>query len=672
MGLILNLFLLVFFLSADVFATRYACTTDQKFQDWLNQLPVDITNDTELVKYSDISSCKSQCRETQTCVTNTTSTGGYTCPLFDMNTDLGVHDDLGRNAFSSQNSCNNSCYIQNSCIAWTDEAKCYPISFDKSNPVSDYTGKTVFTRYTINWNCESSSTNHGECLAYKTTRIDDNTTFDLSKIGWKSKRFSEGEEALVAVSEMEQFQHIWSGWNGMCERGIKMDNSWMSDPMTILSFASMAYTGALDGAYGTAAESASQSVKNSFDNMTTLGSASTTTVDTGQSITNTSSSVMQSASDTFQSIKSTYSTVVFPATTVSGAVTYGSLVMNAAVITAAALSEPSDNDLDTAQDYMNAQLGVSSASIAAVNYSQCMASIGLSFPNMMGFSVDSNESMSSDLREPWKNQISLSDEQLASLMEATSVSFVKGSYFMLTHQNNIGHYIATSAIAYTQAGQVICGGGTIAKAINVNNQIATDNSGGGGINAEAMASAALGQALGYLPPPYNLMASIALKVLTSVSEGNACTDEDLAMSWGPQQYKTNKALKFSQCHDVDSACVAKLFGTTCIRRAYYQCCYDQEITKIFVEGVKAQLGESWTRNECDDIEISDLKEVSFRKCLNNENPVSNKCFPQDSWLALNIAIKKQAVKGFDANSLSNMAIDAMPIGNDPWGPRVGD
>jgi len=204
------------------------------------------------------------------------------------------------------------------------------------------------------------------------------------------------------------------------------------------------------------------------------------------------------------------------------------------------------------------------------------------------------------------------------------------------------------------------------------NQIAVDNNGGGGINAEAMASAALGQALGYLPPPYNLMASIALKVLTSVSEGNACTDEDLAMSWGPQQYKTNKALKFSQCHDVDSGCVSKLFGGSCIRRAYYKCCYDQEITKIFVEGVKEQLGKSWIKNQCDDIEISDLKEVSFRKCLNNENPINNKCFPQDSWLALNIAIKKQAVKGFDANSLGNMAIDAMPIGNDPWGPRVGD
>ena len=47
---------------------RYICTTDEPFIKWLNQEPVDINDDTVLVKYSDNDSCKTQCRNTNTCL----------------------------------------------------------------------------------------------------------------------------------------------------------------------------------------------------------------------------------------------------------------------------------------------------------------------------------------------------------------------------------------------------------------------------------------------------------------------------------------------------------------------------------------------------------------------------------------------------------------------------
>ncbi|MFA6195332.1 MAG: hypothetical protein WC656_01655 [Sulfurimonas sp.] len=681
MNFILKSFFILFFIFVNVEA-KYVCSTDQVFQDWLNQKPADVSNDIALVKYSDLVSCKSQCKKTASCVAGATT--GYTCPLFDLNTDL-TGDDLGLNSFSNVTTCNSECYQQNSCVAWTDNPKCTPASFDKSNPVSDYTGKTVFTKYDISWNCTSSETTHGACLAYTTQRIDDNTTFDLSKIGWKSKKFAGPDEAMTAVAGMEQFQHIWSGWNGMCENGVVFDSAWMSDPMTLLSFAKMLYTGALAGAYGTATDGSglmqqgaqsisdtAKSVGDSFDKLTTFGDSAaeggTKTIDAAKAAEDTSK--VTGAAGTFAKIKDVADINLIDATSLTNAVSVGDAVMSAAAIISAGMSEPAGDDLKTADDYMKAQLGGTNASIAAVNYTQCMASIGLSFPNMVGFSVDSNESMSVELREPWKNIITLSDNQLAGLMKATSVKFVKGSYLLQSHSGNIGYYIATTSLAYTQAGQVICGNGTIAKAININNQMASDKS--GGMNTQAMAGAAVGQALTYLPPPYNLIASIALKMLTSVSEGNACTDEDIAMKWGMQQFKTNKALKFSQCHATGSECAAKYFWGSCMRTRNLSCCYDQEMTKIFVEGVKAQIPKAWVKNQCDDIGLEDLKNVSFRKCLNSEDPVIAKCFPQASWLALNDAIKKQTVKGFDASSLTNMAVDAMPIGNDPWGPRIGD
>jgi hypothetical protein len=37
-------------------------------------------------------------------------------------------------------------------------------------------------------------------------------------------------------------QHIWSGWKGKCVKGMKMDSSYLSDPMTIVSYAMSAYS----------------------------------------------------------------------------------------------------------------------------------------------------------------------------------------------------------------------------------------------------------------------------------------------------------------------------------------------------------------------------------------------------------------------------------------------
>lgn len=710
---ILGLFFIFLLLTTNIEA-RYVCSTDDAFQGWLTQEDVDINDDSVLVKYADLVSCKSQCRNITNCV-DLISNGTYTCPLYASNVDLG--GDLGLNSFSNASTCENSCFKQNNCVAWTDSPNCTPASFEKSNPVSDWTGKTVFTKYNISWDCKNEEVLHGGCLKYETQIIDDNTTFDLSRVGWESKEFKGQEEAMTAVAEMEQFQHIWSGWNGMCEDGMKFDSSFLSDPMTLLSFATMAYTGALQNGYGQAVTdmtaNATNTVQASFDAAaTSISNAATTAsnavsnaasgvgdaisnaadavgfssqaggqvvsnaaetsgsvANIGTGVTETASATQTALSSNWAQVQSFLNTELVGATSYTTAVTYGSAAMDLATIAMAAFSEPTEDDLKIADDYMKAQLGATDASVAAVNYTQCMAAIGLSFPNLMGHAVDSEEAMSIELREPWKNIITLSDNQLAYLMHATSESFVRASYLQMSRSGDRGNYIAITSLAYQQAGQVICGNGRIALAMNVNAQIANDSS---GLNTQAMATAAIGSALSYLPPPYNLMANIALKMLTAISSGDACHNEDIAMKWGIQQYKTNKAFAFGQCHYIDSECAAKWFWGSCMRDRHFYCCYDQEMTRIFVEGAKAQLPKNWQRNQCSDLELSDLKNISFRKCLESENPTTDKCFPIDKWNELNSAITKQTVKGFDASSLTDMAMDSMPVGDDPWGPRIGD
>ena len=117
------------------------------------------------------------------------SQDGYSCPLFDANTDIG--GDVDGNLFADTSNCNSSCFIQHPCTQWTDNPKCTPTDFSKSHPVSDYTGKTVFTKQNITWDCDTSETIAGECVNYEKQKIQSNVKFDTSRVGWKSKERSE-------------------------------------------------------------------------------------------------------------------------------------------------------------------------------------------------------------------------------------------------------------------------------------------------------------------------------------------------------------------------------------------------------------------------------------------------------------------------------------------------
>lgn len=184
--------------------------------------------------------------------------------------------------------------------------------------------------------------------------------------------------------------------------------------------------------------------------------------------------------------------------------------------------------------------------------------------------------------------------------------------------------------------------------------------------AGAVAMAAIGVGLSMLPPPANLIASILFKIMTSISNGNACDDEELAMKWGIIQAKTNKALQGAQCHMVRSECVAEWFWGACMRDRNYYCCYDQETTRIFVEGVKEQLQRGW--EDCSDITIFDLQNVSFRECQGNERPSVNKCFPSGKYKELIDALTKNAIKGLDVERLKDQAVQGLtlPGQGTPW------
>ena len=83
-------------------------------------------------------------------------------------------------------------------------------------------------------------------------------------------------------------------------------------------------------------------------------------------------------------------------------------------------------------------------------------------------------------------------------------------------------------------------------------------------------------------------------------------------------------------------------------------------TRIFVEGLKEQLGKGW--DSCNDLTINDLKNISFRPCRAGEDPMNDKCFSAAKHAELRASLLRAANKGgIDADKLKQQAINSMAI-----------
>lgn len=601
---------------------------------------------------------------------------GYKCPDFGVNVDLG--GDVKGNLFSKKNSCETKCYSQNSCAPYEAGGDCKMVSSKETNPVTDYTGKIVYTKKIFDWSCSKKETKIVGCKAWEYSTTEGNLTYSSKNPGQDDLDFSNNfGEALGAATISENASHIWSGWRGYCEKGIKVDDSWLSDPMQLLSLAMMAYTGALSGGYGAAAQSAAKAGTQS------VLDASSSAVSWGNDVGVISDDAMFSATDSIWSASETVSeagTAVSNIHSISdvvdSSVKYISNASNlellgyaahVASIVAPLLANVDEQDVKNADNYMMASLGESSTDQKAVAYANCMSSIGLSFVNVSASAVDSNET-SEELKTPFKHPSRLTYEQFSKLQVLTAQKKIniKKNFLITKVGGDALTIVPYSKIALQTIGQAVCS--PLKEAIIMNNRstesVKKSNSGNAQVEAAGMAAASM--AIGMLPPPYNLIGSVILKVFTSVENGDACKDEKIAQKWGLIEAKTNKSLKGGQCHLQKGKCQEKwAWGSCKLKRTYY-CCFDQESTRIFVEAAKEELGKTW--DSCNNISIYDLKNISFRKCKASENSFRDKCISSSKYNELSNSLTKKATKNLSAKRIVGEALDGLqlPGQTSPW------
>lgn len=687
--------------------TKYICTNTPEWQDYKNGFSTDLGN---VQRWSDETLCNQNCRTSFECTQTTIGTDtGYQCT---QRGGENIGGDIGGNLFSSKTQCDSACFEQNQCTPYA-QSNCSIVDEKLSEPVTDYLGKTVYRKKALSYNCQDRVDKQVGCAEYNVKVTEGDINYNVKAVGYETKNFTGNFENALTKAQMLEVgqQHIFSGWPGKCVSGMKWDFSYLSDPMTIMSYAMSAYQSmnylakadvgwakALQGKFDSYVNGIEAQYNTAVESLTTEGSAyksvtdsisstydkisesfkvttdtTTNTADVAKQTSNIASNTTStttlsgSAKSTLNALEKAEEAVKQQVNKLTGItwdapvlnygnyvnITQGDLIIFGAK-SALVVMAPQEEDYLTADKLLNGYAGIGTSDNEVQNYNSCMASIGASLPNLIAWSADGAQASSDQLVAPWKAPLRMTGEQLAAIATVTSENFVMSNYIVKETSGDIlMSVIAVSQTAYMKAAQTICMGTKVSQAAEQIQQ--TNNS------ADMTGAIALGiakAALSMVCAPCGFAATIVMDMATNVfAKVNTCSDEEDAIQWGMLDFKTNKFLNKEQCTFVKSECDKKVnfgFGSKCVRDRFEYCCYDQITTRVFAEGLKKQLNKDWS--SCNDISVDDLKDVSFRECRVGEVPYINKCFPIDEYSEFQKVLFRQSSKNI-SNGLSNGLID---------------
>ena len=705
--------------------TRYVCSTSDAWNNYINGFTDNID---DAQQWNENTLCEQNCRSNYTCIPKTeTGVNGYTCSQRGGE-DLG--GDLGGNFFSNQESCDASCFIQNSCEPYIN-SNCKIVDEQQSEPVSDWTGKTLFRNKEISYSCDTRFDKQVDCAEYDVKVTEGTTTYNFDAVGFETKDYSNSFEDALTKAQMLEVgqQHIFSGWAGKCVQGKKWDFSYLSDPMTIMSYAMSAYSSInqmsewgvgwaknMQSEFDTFTKSISDSVDSAMNELSGTIEEGVKSVQDGVSATQETltNGIQEGAQKTTEQTISNMSPNINPDISAQQNLTNGvtetskkissiqkiknltqetmnkylgtNIDFDGSVLrfgnyvnitqgdlmlfglkSAMIIAAPSEQDYLTADKMLKGYSGIGTNEPEAHNYNACMASIGASFPNLIGWSVSSVEDSSEELIAPWKHPLRMTTLQIAAIASVKGENFVTSQYMVDDTDNVLLNVIAISPQAYLQATQTICMGVKVSQAAQ-QIQDSNNSANGGGANVGlAIAKAALSMVCAPCGFAMTVVMDLANNVFASI---DTCNDEKDAMQWSMKDFKTNKFQSKEQCHYVKSECDKKVsfgFGKKCVRTRNEYCCYDQIITKIFAEGIKAQTypensPDMW--NSCNDITVDSLKDIVVRECKPGEIAYINKCIPSSSYNEFQQTLFRQASKNINTSigaGLVDQALNSMAI-----------
>jgi hypothetical protein len=497
-------------------------------------------------------------------------------------------------------------------------------------PVGDSTGKSVLTKLQEIRECNVTKTVQGKCIRWEENNESTSLPEDKYNV-FDTKDYSGGLGTLLgALGAYDQIHHLWSGWHGYCEIGTASDFSWAQDPMfwgsLMLSAVMTASTpGSSDAATTTAAKQTSQNAVT--DAVQETGKTVGGWVDkvSGNVI---SENAQSAAHVAYDNAASQYG--------VAYARQYGQQIMEQAMeqyytkLGMCLMAGAYNFAVSTYEFYNEFSKSKKTLPCDPVDET-CNGDNPEETQFEQPYTVD--ETQFNDLVETFQEK----GENIYDYIEVISIDngVVTYKFKKFNEMANVSSMnddeikdLQKKLAEMKYAINLVSNSIQVASCFFGNSasvSLPTDTVDRRTSTIRSTVSAAADFAAKFLPQPYGAIAAAAVKILTytltSFDDIDACHNEKDAKTRDKRQLRTMKSLKYNLCHFVKKECVEtnfldELFGKDCSLYGYYYCCYDQLLTKILVEQMKAELGRDWTH--CTGITLRDLQFISFRQCSDSE------------------------------------------------------
>ena len=486
-------------------------------------------------------------------------------------------------------------------------------NFDYSEdfyPIGDTSGKSIYTKQEVVRDCNVTKQVQGKCLRWREEKTiasvptEAYNTFD-------NTNYSDSVGAFFATAgAYDQMEHLWSGFAGYCVDGTLRDFDWVSDPMFWGSIA-MSYLMS-GGEAGSVSDGFNEGVNS-------VGEAAIT--ESGKE------AAAEAAVDSFsEEVINEAGTELWEASAEEAAA-YGvnkavtslgkclvSSTFNVAMATADYLmagsgaSEMNDcNPIDeicgNEEDSSAGESEIQTMDVVTfTDLANSFAEQGDNIYDFIEVYDDGADSGVVTFRYKQTNEMGLEGMDT----DAANEMLEK----MQQIQFAIGVGIAVGGMAACVFTDGAVGGGTSVENTTKDSDKQMLQS---GLNAAIDIAAKFAGPYG---PAVAVVGKVLVALAMSYDSIDSCHNKDDASKMGSRHEKTEKSLRFDLCRPMWDTCEDEFVWGECALQGYHFCCYDQLLTKVLVEQIKAELGREW--RSCSGISIRDLNYVSFRQCTVTE------------------------------------------------------
>ena len=460
--------------------------------------------------------------------------------------------------------------------------------------VGDTRGNSILTKREEIRDCNITKTVQGECIKWKNEKATQNIPQEAYN-GYDTKDYSDTVGSLFAATgAYDQMEHLWSGFRGYCVEGTLQDFDWASDPMFWAGLV-MSYLMA-GGEAGSVSEGVNQG-------LTETGKAAATEGTKEAAQTAAAEAVKQTATEAANEVYKNLGKCL-----VSGSYNLVTATANFMSDGSGAAAEDCDPIDEICEDEESKEDQSDIKTMDRTQFDDMVDSFAEEGKNLYDFVVIIDDGASTGIIT--FKMIKPSQAQGAQEMDNEAMEDLKEKIKLVNLAMDMS--IAAGGMAaclYT--------GGSIGDGTSQKN---AHDKGDDRASVDTAVNAAISLGSKLIPPPAGPIVGAVLKILyafaTSFTPVDSCNDKDDAEAQGSRHVKTQKSLQYNLCRPLYDTCEDEWLWGGCCLTGFNYCCYDQLLTKVLVEQIKAELGRGWSN--CTGISLRDLKFISFRQCTEAE------------------------------------------------------